>query len=117
MFNPGDNVVKSCKDGFNFHGWVLAAIPPDQIEEHLVNYQVIGDFIAAFDRRDPDWRQFPIYIVQPHSSPGPAPYEEAQYIIPGLTKEQYDLLMHSRRWIVLDSDLLPELGIPETSSQ
>lgn len=111
MFNPGDKIVKSCRDGFSFHGWVLESIPPEKIREQLKVLQVSEEYLKTFDRRDPTWRDFPIYVVQTNSSPGPAPYEEACQIIPGLTIHQYNLLMHYRKFIVLDSDLLPELEV------
>ena len=60
-----------------------------------------------FSERDKDYLKSHVYIIEPDSSPGLAPYEEATIIIPGLSREQYDMLTNRRSFDCIDSDLLP----------
>lgn len=108
MYQPGNRVIKSCASGLIFHGKVIFCINPVNIDDYLQQAGISQLWIDQFDRRDPTWREFPIYLVQPDSSPGLAPFEEAQFLIPGLTEDMYARLTKSRQYILIDSDLLPE---------
>lgn len=120
-FNPGDHVILSGhKQPVNFHGKVVQVIPYEKFSEELYRLfktdETVVAVVTKMVERDKSWHEWPCYYVEPNSSPGVATYEEAQYIVPGITYDQYMMLTTRRLYLCLDSDLMDEQQEEQVSS-
>jgi hypothetical protein len=110
-FGQGDRVKRIGLNQLNFIGTIRQVIPPAGIAA-LINKIAAGDQDTAVNlvrdmyNRDNEFHHNYAYIVEPESSPGPATFEEAEYIVPGITIDQYHLLMKGRKYLIIDSDLI-----------
>lgn len=124
-FEVGDVVIRSNATGLSFGGVVREIYTVKQFFKILKqrtnnNTEYSVNVARVFFERDRNFADYPIYAIEPFSSPGIATFAEAEVIVPGLTKIQYDMLMNSRVFDCLDSDLLPiepTIGVEEEDAR
>ena len=105
-YQVNDRVVLSSKD-FAIHGKIIKVVPTEELREYIEQngHQSTFDSIRE---RDPEFDQFPLYIMEPDNNNKPASFEQAKAIVRGITREQYDMLFLGRLFVAIDSDLIPE---------
>jgi len=109
IYSIDDKVVKSHRT-FSFHGVVKQVIPAEAIPRalsalHRQDPAYAEQAINEWTERDPDFQSSALYFVRSDSKI--ATWEEAKAICPQLHREQYDLIVGPRQFLLLESDLLP----------
>lgn len=126
-YRLGDVVSRVSIDGklVSVSGKIVAISPGGRTIEYFrsllsgngYNQTFIESFLGVMLKRDPDFMDKPVYVIEPETSPGWASFEEAKSIVPGISKREYDflacltefqrtLLWGHRLFIVLDSELV-----------
>lgn len=113
LYSENDRVIH-IRPGMKFSGKIHRVVPPDQMNDcldqlrEMKGLDEVEEALSYYQERDPNCLKNAVYVIVPDGYRDPATWEQAQLIVPSLTRDQYDRIMGSRFFIVLESDLIPE---------